>query len=91
MYPSDYRTGTKHRHSVVVAHLQGVAHFLKTMPKEPMEKVVIDATTGFVPHDKANSLQSLTADYRRFMVELLKITREELEAVFGKPLLAPAC
>jgi hypothetical protein len=47
-------------------------------------------TRGKVPYDKENTLQSITASYRSFMVEWLRIARQELEAVFGQPLSVPA-
>jgi hypothetical protein len=84
----EYHDATKHRHSAVVG--QGIDfHVLKLDPKQAMDKVAINAG-GLVAYDEENSLQSMTTDYRDFMVEWLRITRLELEAVFGQPFPAPS-
>lgn len=84
----EYHDATKHRHSAVVG--QGPeCHFLKLAPKQAMDKIVFNAI-GLVAYDEEESLQSITACYRKFMVEWLQIARQELEAVFGQPLPAPS-
>jgi hypothetical protein len=87
----EYHDATKHRHSVVVGQGSG-CHFLKPEPKQAMGNVVFrksaagGETKAFVPHDEVHSLQSITADYRTFMVEWLRIARQEVETAFGQPL-----
>ena len=38
------------------------------------------------PHDELNSLQSITTEYRMFIVEWLQIAGQELGKLFGLPL-----
>jgi hypothetical protein len=89
----EYHDATKHRHSAVVGQGSG-RHLLKPEPKQAMGNIVFDESTvagetkGFVPHNEEHSLQSMTAAYRAFMGEWLNVARQELEAVFGKPLAA---
>jgi hypothetical protein len=89
----EYHDATKHRHSAVVGQRLD-CHLLKLAPKQPMGDIVFDEsraggeTKGFVPHNEEHSLQSITTAYRTFMVEWLRIARQELEAVFAKPLAA---
>jgi hypothetical protein len=84
----EYHDATKHRHSVVVG--QGPdGHLLKAIPKQAMgnivftESAVAEETVGFVPHNEEHSLQSVTTAYRTFMVDWLRLTREEVEIIFG--------
>ena len=82
----EYHDATKHRHSAVVG--QGPeCHFLKPEPKQAMGEIVFNF--GLVPHVNEESLQSITASYRNFLVAWLKIARQELEIVFEQPLPAP--
>jgi hypothetical protein len=90
----EYHDATKHRHSAVVGQGRG-CHFLKLAPKQAMGNIVFneltaaEQTMGFIPHNENDSLQSITAGYQKFMVEWLRIARQELEAVFGQPLPTP--
>ncbi len=87
----EYHDATKHRHSAVVGQGLG-CHLLKPAPKQAMGNIVFNESTaagqtkGFVPHNEEDSLQSITTGYQTFMVEWLRIARQELEAVFGQPL-----
>jgi hypothetical protein len=84
----EYHDATKHRHSVVVGQAwEGYAgvsrgHFLKQAPKQAMCNVVF--TGSMVPPNQDYSLQSMAMAYRKFMIDWLGLTREELEARFGK-------
>ena len=90
----EYHDATKHRHSAVVGQALG-CHLLKPAPKQAMVKIVFNKSTAagqskeFVPHNNEESLQSITAGYHAFMVEWLRIARQEFEAVFGQPLTVP--
>jgi hypothetical protein len=91
----EYHDATKHRHSAVVGQGLG-SHLLKPAPKQAMgnivfnESAVAGETRGFVPHNEKHSLQSMTTAYRAFMVEWLRAARQDLEAVFGQPLVDPS-
>jgi hypothetical protein len=83
----EYHDTTKHRHSAVVG--QGLeCHFLKLEPKQAMDKVAFN-TIGLVAYDDEESLQSITASYQEFIVEWLRIARQEFEEAFGQRLPAP--
>jgi hypothetical protein len=85
----DYHDATKHRHSVVIGLSPFADHLLKPAPKEPMETISINEQTGLVQQSKEHTLQSITTWYHCFMVVLLRIARQELEAVFGQALPVP--
>ena len=83
----EYHDATKHRHSVVVgqawdsyACVTG-GHLLKPAPKQAMGNVVF--TGSMVLHNQECSLQSMATAYRTFMIDWLRLTRQELEAIFG--------
>jgi hypothetical protein len=84
----EYHDATKHRHSVVVGQAweryAGVSggHFLKQAPKQAMGDVVFNGSK--VPHNQEHSLQSMVTAYRKFMIDWLRLTRQELETIFGK-------
>jgi hypothetical protein len=84
----EYHDATKHRHSVVVG--QGLDyHLLKPEPKRTMSAIVFNEARPVeharVPYAEEDTLQSITARYRTFIIEWLRIARQELEAVFGQP------
>ena len=87
---TEYHDATKHRHSAVVGQGPGF-HLLKAEPKQAMGKVVVNEAgeagheRGMIPYEEEHTLQSITTDYRIFMVELLRIARQEVEAVFSHP------
>ena len=84
----EYHDATKHRHSVVVGQAWdntiGVTggHFVKLAPKQAMGNAVF--TGSMVAYHDEHSLQSMATAYRKFMTDLLRLTRQELETVFGK-------
>jgi hypothetical protein len=84
----EYHDATKHRHSVVVGQawesLAGVSggHFLKPAPKQAMGNVVF--TGSMVPKNQDHSLQSIASAYRKFLIDWLGLTRQELETIFGR-------
>jgi hypothetical protein len=41
-------------------------------------------TGSKVPRNQDHSLQSMARDYRKFMIDWLRLTWQELEAQFGK-------
>ncbi len=86
----EYHDATKHRHSVSVGQTPGYPyHVIKMDPKQPMKDVIFDPWTGHVAYDTEQSLQSITARYHNFIIEWLRIARQELESVFGLKLSDP--
>ena len=83
----EYHDATKHRHSAAIGQAKGIPiHVLKPEPKRSMESIAINESTGHIAHNEAHCLQSITMAYRVFMVEWLRIARQELESVFGREL-----
>ncbi len=86
----EYHDVTKHRHSVVVGECGDYPlHLLQPAPKQAMEKIAFNDSTGLVAHNEKQSLQSITTEYHAFIIGLLRITRQELEVVFGQQLPSP--
>jgi hypothetical protein len=91
-----YHDATKHRHSVAVGQ-DPKRHLLKTVPKQAMGNIVFKDSAAVaqgkarIPHDEENSLQSIAASYRMFIIEWLRVARQDLEVAFGQPLQAPSC
>lgn len=86
----EYHDATKHRHSAAIGQAKGIPiHFLKPGPKQSMESIAISESTGLIAHNQEHCLQSITVAYSEFVVEWLRIARQELESVFGRKL--PPC
>ena len=86
----EYHDATKHRHSAAVGQLRGCPlHVLKSAPKQALGKTSFNESTGYVAYNEEQSLQKITIEYHAFMVEWLRIARQELETVFRQSLPAP--
>lgn len=82
----EYHDATKHRHSVVVGQLKDFPiHMVKLAPKQAMKGIKFNES-GLVAYNEEHCLQSITTAYQAFMVEWLRITKQELEVVFGQSL-----